>query len=79
MQGDNFEGNVASLIKVSCISQKQSDSGNILKLQRIKWRSSIKLQELNIMIAYHFALINRHTKCILTSNSHQQQNLPDHS
>ena len=24
------------------------------------------------MIAYHFALINRHSKCILTSNFHQQ-------
>jgi hypothetical protein len=71
VQGDNFEGNVASMIILFCISQIKSDSGNILKLQRIKRRSIIKYQEMNIMIVYHFTLINRHTKCILTSNSHQ--------
>jgi hypothetical protein len=29
-QGDYFEGNVAHMIVLFCISQKESDSGNIL-------------------------------------------------
>jgi hypothetical protein len=33
-QGDYFEGNVASMFAMFCISEKQSDSRNILKLPR---------------------------------------------
>jgi len=50
VQEDNFEGNVASMIILFCISQKQSDSGTILKLPGIKCRSKIKYQELNTVI-----------------------------
>ena len=41
-QVDFFEENVASMIVQFCISQKQSDSGNILKLPPIKWCSNVK-------------------------------------
>jgi hypothetical protein len=34
-QGDYFEGNVTHMSVLFCISQKESDSGNILKIQRI--------------------------------------------
>jgi hypothetical protein len=53
-QGNYFEGNVARVVVLFCISQKQGDSGNILKLPR----SAVPLHEIKSLQNEQFNIFN---------------------
>jgi len=53
-KGNYFQGNTASVIILFCISQKQRDSGNILKLPR----NAVPLHVINLSKNEQFNIFN---------------------